>query len=116
MTAKKAQPGALHTAFAELHTVDLIATLGALQVIPENQQCAVRLEAATILASRLKPQTGNLVDSVNFRALLNSAKDLNALIPMEDTPENLFTENIVFQGGNYLVYPGISETGGYILQ
>ena len=35
---------------------------------------------------------------------------------MEDPNDNLFTQNIVFHGGNFIVYPGVDESGAHPLQ
>ena len=38
------------------------------------------------------------------------------LAMQEDPVDSMFTDNILYHGGNYIVYPGITEQGGHILQ
>ncbi len=102
--------------FADYNQLELIAMLGGLQAYPENHSHTIRLEVATRVACSKK---NNEKRKINLNKLQNT---LNRYLPadgaigmMEDPSENLFTENIVFHGGNYIVYSGITEGGSFIL-
>ena len=107
---------ALSNYFSKFNRLQLVSTLSGLQLMAENQSCALRLETSVRLAL-LGINTSER--DLDFKALV---KELNVSIPPngeigqhEDPPENLFTENIIFYGGNYTVYPGIVEEGTFIL-
>lgn len=92
--------------FSEISQRDLIATLGGLQVHPCNHVHAVRLEIASQIACSINNNGNRCVNPEIFKT------NLNIFLPtisrcglQEDPPERLFTENIEFHGGNYIVYP-----------
>lgn len=74
-----------------------------LQMHPNNHGKNVRMEelATHIVTNLNNNQSGNLE---LFKQHLDKEFAYNY---MEDIPENLFSENIVFYGGNYTVYAGI---------
>jgi hypothetical protein len=103
--------------FANYDQQELIATLAGLQVYPENHTHAVRLELATRRACCTKNRGTKNVRPSHLQNILSSYLPANSAIAMmEDPPENLFTDNIVFHGGNYIVYPGITDGGTFILR
>lgn len=111
------QPDKLKAQFESYNQVELVATLGGLQVYPPNHCHTVRLELATRLACSIKRGGKNQVKPKSFQRQLNEYLPTGSSVGMmEDPPENLFTENIIFHGGNYVVYPGIAEGGTFILR
>ncbi len=107
----------LKVEFANYDQLELIATLGGLQVYPENHSHAIRLEVASRVACSIKNGGTRRVDPNQLQHTLNKYLPTNGAIGMaEDPSENLFTENIVFYGGNYIVYPGITDSGSLILR
>ena len=74
-----------------------------LQLHPNNHGKNIRIEklATHIVTNLNSKQSGNLN---LFKKHLDDEYDYN---PMEDLPENLFCENVVFYGGNYTVFSGI---------
>ena len=97
--------------------LDLIATLGGLQIYKKNHSCALRLEVASRIASSIKNRGKKKLEPNHFEKIINKHLPAEGAIGlMEDPPENLFTENIVFHGGNYVVYPGIEESECFILR
>lgn len=80
-----------------------------LQMQPNNHGKNVRIEELTtnIVTNLNNNQSGNLN---LFKQHLDKEYAFNY---MEDIPENLFSENIVFYGGNYPVFSGIS---GYAVE
>ena len=106
----------LKVEFANYNQLELIATLAGLQVYPGNHSHAIRLEVASRVACSIKNGGTRRVDPDQLQNTLNKYLPTNGSIGMaEDPPENLFTENVVFYGGNYIVYPGITEGGSFIL-
>lgn len=103
--------------FARHHRGRLICTLAGLQVYPPNHSHLVRLEVATRLACTMGNGGDRLVDPKHLQRTLNECfPTYSSLGTMEDPPENLFTDNITFHGGNYVIYPGIAEAGAFILR
>jgi len=74
-----------------------------LQLQPNNHGKNIRIEklATHIVTNLNNKQNGDLK---SFQKHLDDEYDYN---PMEDLPENLFCENVVFYGGNYTVFSGI---------
>jgi len=80
-----------------------------LQLHPNNHGKNLRVEKlATHIILNLNNNTNG--DLKLFKISLDNEF---AYEPMEDLPENLFSENIVFFGGNYTVFAGIS---GYAVE
>lgn len=84
------------------HVLNLIT---ALQLIPENHGKNLRIEliAATALNNIKTGAPGNYRE---LRSIIG--REFKGHI-MEDPPEELFTENVLFHGGNYTVMPGINS-------
>lgn len=91
--------------------VDLIKTIGALQLESRNHGKNIRLE---LLAQHLirGKENNTLIDYDELKNFFESEFGSHYL---EDPTSNFFTENIIFFGGNYTVYPGISNNGVRIL-
>jgi len=107
----------LKAEFVNYNQSELIAMLGGLQVYPENHSHTIRLEAACRVASSIKSIGKRKVNQNHLQNILNKYFPTNGHIGMmEDPPENLFTENIVFHGGNYIVYPGVTDGGSFVLR
>jgi hypothetical protein len=82
----------------------ILNTLIGLQLAPENHGKNIRIEELIkYLAIHLNNEDDGNFDSL--KCCLESEYSYNY---MEDIPENLFCENIVFYGGNYTVFPGIA--------
>jgi hypothetical protein len=102
--------------FKEYNLSELIATLASLQILPENHSKTFRLEIITKIACSLENIGVQEVKSKNLKNIINESLPYKSNIGiLEDPPENLFTENIIYYGGNYLVYPGISQGDAFIL-
>ncbi len=103
--------------FEKFDQLDLIAILSGLQVCPENQAQTIRLETATRIACLIKDGGNKKLDFEHLQKLLNLFLPANGYFGMmEDPLENLFTENIIFVGGNYIIYSGNNTSDTYILQ
>jgi Predicted metal-binding protein related to the C-terminal domain of SecA len=96
--------------FKKYNLSELVPMLSGLQLLPENQSHTIRLEMAIQIACSLQHVGGLSIDLVTLKNILNKYLPTNGSIGLlEDPPESLFTENIVFFGGNYIVYPGVTE-------
>lgn len=92
-----------------LHMLNVIASL---HLLPQNHGKNVRLEALG------KSTLANFNDLPKLAAVEQLAQVIGEEYPScdeEDIPINLFTENIVFSGNNYTVFPGTKESGTNIL-
>lgn len=98
--------------------VEVIKALALLQLIPENHGKNLRIEIA--LAEMMKNYKSSHIES--SRVEINSSellKTLNKKFPRdyrEDPAENSFTDNIMFGGKNYTVFPGVMEEGPQVVQ
>lgn len=98
------------------NTINVLSAAGALHLIPDNCSASIRLEAFSFVASCLQENpAGKALPLDNLKKILNSA-ELNAMAYLEDPFENLFTEEIHFYGGGYLVFPGIVENSVFITE
>jgi hypothetical protein len=96
--------------FKKYNLSELIPMLSGLQLLPENQSHTVRLEMAIQIACSLQSEGELSIDPIHLRDILNKYLPTDGDIGiLEDPPESLFTENIVIYGGNYVVYPGVTE-------
>ena len=88
----------------------LIPMLSSLQLLPENQSHTIRLEMAIQIACSLQNGGELSINPIYLRNILNKYLPTYGDIGiLEDPPESLFTENIIFFGGDYVVYPGVTE-------
>lgn len=99
---------------------DLLATLGGLQLVPENVANTIRFEfLAHILCSIQSKKLSNRL-KIPLKQLEKFCNcdlpELQFIISQEDPCNNLFTESFTFHGGCYIVFPGIAEQQTFILQ
>jgi hypothetical protein len=84
--------------------------LSSLQLLPENQSHIIRVEMAIQIACSLQNGGELSINPIYLRNILNKYLSTYGDIGiLEDPPESLFTENIIFFGGDYVVYPGVTE-------
>jgi hypothetical protein len=98
---------------------DLLASVSALQLIPENKECSVRLEALThAIASIKENSTGDgRTTPDKLKKMCNSEPLSNeSITKLEDPFEYPFTEAFTFHGGSFTVFPGITEETVFILR
>jgi len=95
----------------------LLATLGGLQLWPPNHAHTIRLQETTRLACSLRTSGKSEIELARLIQEINSFFPYDGPVGcLEDPPEHLFTENMVFHGGNYIIYPGISYNARSVLQ
>ena len=86
-------------------SVPLLDFIIGLQLNPKNHGKNIRIEKlATHIVTNLNNK--EIGDLSLFKNYLDKEYNYN---PMEDIPENLFCENVVFYGGNYTVFSGINS-------
>jgi len=91
------------------NSASLLNFIIGLQLQPNNHGKNIRIEElATYIVTNINNKPN--CDLESFKKHLDTEYYYN---PMEDLPENLFCENIVFYGGNYTVFSGIS---GYAVE
>ncbi len=96
--------------FLESHnSAQLLDFVIGLQLNPNNHGKNIRIEKlATHIVQNLNEEAKGDLDILKQH--LDEEYDYS---PMEDLPENLFCENVVFYGGNYTVFSGIY---GYVVE
>jgi len=98
--------------FEKYNSLDLLQSIAGLTLLPENHGKYVRMEllAQEIISSY--NTSGEFASSETLKDFLDKEYPSNHL---EDPPVNLFTDLITFYGGDYLIFPGITENGSFIL-
>ncbi len=98
--------------FSKFDRIELVKTFSALSIIPENQGKNIRLEEL-VIHSLIKEKTGtNSPTEMELKKFLDKNFVKHA---MEDTCVNTFTDLITFHGGDYIIFPGITDDGQQIL-
>ncbi|MDX6710875.1 MAG: hypothetical protein QOH96_1891 [Blastocatellia bacterium] len=109
---------AIAEALCRFDTTDLLAAVSGLQLMPQNADRYVRLEALTHITAATAPQPDKpRVNSETLALISNSWPfDQSGVATAEDPFENLFTESFTFYEGAHTVFPGITENPAYILK
>ena len=106
---------ALDAAIAGFDRIDLLSGVAGLQLLPENAERVVRLEA---LAHRITSGQSNRSRRIaphSLRDLCNSPA-LGTIAHAEDPFDSVFCEEVSFHGGSYRVLPGVNEHATFILK
>ena len=98
--------------FNQYNTANLIKKCAALSLIPENHGKCIRIEELARKSALNFNTNSATISHAEFQSYLNTNYSSNYL---EDAPVNLFTDLVTFYGGDYLIFPGITETGSYTL-
>src|ERR1017187_23819 len=99
---------ALEAAASDFDRADLLAAIAGLQLMPENAERIVRLEAlAYIVASGKSKRSRRIAPHILTR--LCNCEALRSIAHAEDPFDSVFCEEILFHGGSYRVLPGITE-------
>lgn len=90
---------------------DLLATVGGLQLLPENADQAVRLEAFAHAAAALENAANKSCISLHqLRQFANSDPLGGMGVAMQEDPcDNAVTEAFTYHGGMYIVFPGQTD-------
>ncbi|WP_180969977.1 hypothetical protein [Deinococcus planocerae] len=95
---------------APFSSFDLSCGVAATQLYPENADRFLRLEALAQAALSLPGTAGGRSPSVDeFRRLADRAGAVSGFSMMEDPSDNAFTEHLIVEAGDFVVFPGIEE-------
>jgi hypothetical protein len=98
--------------FKKYNTIALLQSFAGLSLLPENHGKYVRMEELARAAIKSYSSTKEVPTADILKAFLDANYPSN---PLEDPAVNLFTDVVTFIGGDYLVFPGITENGTFIL-
>jgi len=98
--------------FNQYNTANLIKKCAALSLIPENHGKYIRIEELTRKSALNFNTNSATISHTEFQSYLSANYSSHYL---EDVPVNLFIDLVTFYGGDYLIFPGITETGSYTL-
>jgi hypothetical protein len=96
---------------------DLLAKIAALQLLPTNADHAMRLDAiAHAVASQEYVPHLPEISVRHLKEICNgSTIEASPIVLSEDPSEQMFTEAFTFEGGSYVVFPGIVDDATYLL-
>lgn len=95
--------------------IDLLSAVAGLQLLAENAERIVRLEALAFRVACGQSNRSRKVAPHSLRKLCNSPA-LGTIAHAEDPFDNVFCEEMSFHGGSYRVLPGINEHATFILK
>ena len=98
--------------------LDLLSKIAALQLVPANATHAMPLEAiAHAVASQEYMPNLPEISLKHLKHICNSPTIKNGPIGhSEDPSEQMFSEAFTFEGGSYIVFPGIVDDATFILR
>jgi hypothetical protein len=106
---------ALEAAVADFDRTGLLSAIAGLQLLPENAERIVRLEAFAHLVASGKSKRSRKVAPHTLSQLCNCGA-LQTIAHAEDPFDGVFCEEVLFHGGSYKVLPGITEHATFILK
>jgi hypothetical protein len=106
---------ALESAISQLDRADLLSAIAGLQLLPENAERVLRLEALAYVVASTGSRRSRKVAPHRLDALCN-CQALAAIAHDEDPFDNVFCEELSFHGGSYKVLPGITEHATFVLK
>ncbi|SFN21840.1 hypothetical protein SAMN05428949_1979 [Chitinophaga sp. YR627] len=113
MASYKKEPENFQEMVDQFSAGPIVRQIGVLQLIPDNHgynEVFEELARAALIARKKKDVAPFALYPVSTK-LIKEAGDASIL----DEPSNSFTECAVFSEGNYVVYPGIAQSGTDIL-
>jgi len=98
--------------FDQYNSIDLLKSFGGLTLLPQNHGKNIRFEELSRRCLRSFNDDKPTVSLAAFTTYLNENYPSHYL---EDPVTNLFTDLVTFYGGDYIIFPGITEGGTYVL-
>ncbi len=97
---------------------DLLAKVGALHLVPSNTSRAISLDAlAHLIAAQVDQPDAPKISRNRLRRFLQTYLSTASLPGIADDPATqMFTEELLFSGGSYIVFPGPSASEQDILR
>ena len=103
-------------AFSKYSKHSVLSSIAGLSLVSDNHTQTIRLETASRFACCAENGKKDIT-AAELSDILNTYLPVNGRMAMQEDPiDNMFTDNIIYHGGNYIVYPGITEKGAHILQ
>ncbi|KPM49224.1 YecA family protein [Jiulongibacter sediminis] len=99
--------------FDNYDPVSVLTGMAAITLVPQNQDKIVRVEGAMNDALKDRKRGSKQIFATEISKILKGHYPLNS---KEDPAENCFIDLITFYGGDYLIFPGITEYGSFVLQ
>lgn len=106
---------ALDAALSDFDRTDLLSAVAGLQLLPENAERVVRLEALAYRVGSGQSKRSRKIAPHTLRDLCNNPA-LGTIAHAEDPFDSVFCEEVLFHGGSYRVLPGINEHATFILK
>lgn len=111
----------INTLVKDFNTEDLISSLASLLIEKKNMEAFLSIQQFIHNCLRTISREG--VSSSNKKVSnihqiikhINTCKETQSIRLQQDPAEELFSDNILFHGGNYTVFPGITSSGVYIV-
>jgi hypothetical protein len=97
--------------FSEYNSIDLLKSFAGLTLLAQNHGKNVRFEELSMMCLRNFNDERPNVSQAALTIYLNENYPSHYL---EDPVTNLFTDLITFYGGDYIIFPGITEGGSYV--
>lgn len=93
---------------SSFNTTDLLAKVGALHLLPGNASRAISLDAlAHLAAAQVDQPDAPKISTNRLRGLLRTYLGSESQPNLADDPaEQMFTEEFLFSGGSYVIFPG----------
>lgn len=98
--------------FNQHNSIDLIKTFAGISLSSQNHEKNVRLED---LARKAIVEFNSSTVEISEDVLCSFFKEHYTSHFDEDPTTNLFTDLITFYGGDYIIFPGITEGGNFVL-
>ena len=112
ITNKIEEVDSINPFFKQYNSFDLLQSIAGLSIIPKNHGKYVRLEQ---LATKIIQNYNINIEKVTIENLKSFLDEEYSSNQLEDSPVNQFTDLVTFYGGDYLIFPGITENGSFIL-
>src|ERR1700677_2214763 len=106
---------ALDAALSAFDRTDLLSAVAGLQLLPENAERVVRLEALAYRVGSGQSKRSRKIAPHALRDLCDNPA-LGTIAHAEDPFDSVFCEEVLFHGGSYRVLPGINEHATFILK
>lgn len=98
--------------FDQYNSIDLLKSFASLTLLPQNHGKNVRFEELSRICIRSFNDDKSTVSRAALTTFLNENYPSHYL---EDPITNLFTDLVTFYGGDFIIFPGITEGGSYVL-
>ncbi|MFT5265852.1 MAG: hypothetical protein ACI8YQ_004609 [Polaribacter sp.] len=101
-----------HTIFSHFDSIDLIKIFSGLTLLPQNHGKNVRFEELARGAIACYNQDKPQIPERELQFFLDEHYPTHYL---EDPATNLFTDLVTFHDADYIIFPGITDGGSYVL-